>query len=88
MGSICTVQKFRAFAPAPRFRAFGAKARGFGQNFRAFASSAVHDGQTCGGPIWGTGGTRCDRCESVGRGYRVGGMDRDVDKPGEASNRP
>ena len=38
---ICTVQKFRAFAPAPRFRAFGAKARGFGQNFRAFASSAV-----------------------------------------------
>ena len=38
---ICTVQKFRAFAPAPRFRAFGAKACGFGQNFRAFASSAV-----------------------------------------------
>ena len=22
----------------------------------------------CGGPMWGTGGTRCDRRESVGRG--------------------
>ena len=34
----------------------------------------------------GTGGTRCDRRESVGRGassHRDGGMDRDVDKPGE-----
>ena len=41
---ICTVQKFRAFAPAPKFRAFGAQARDSGKISRI---CLVHANMTC-----------------------------------------